>query len=163
MKKIGEKNNIHLIFKIGIFLKGIYSFVEIGVGTLTLFATKAFIVSTTLFFLRGELAEEPKDFFANYFMAMANDISLSAKYFLAFYLLIHGMVKIFLIVGLIKKKLWAYPTSIIIFSLFLIYELYRYLNTYSVWLLLLSVLDLTVIFLTIYEYRYMKSNNLFTK
>ena len=163
MEKNAEKNDIHFLFRASVYLKGIYSFIEIVVGTLTLFATKAFIISTTLFFLRGELNEQPRDFLTNYFWTLANDVSLSSKYFLAFYLLAHGIIKVFLIAGLIKKKLWAYPASIAVFSLFLIYEIYRYLNTYSIWLLLLLILDLIVVTLTSYEYRYMKSRNMFIK
>jgi uncharacterized membrane protein len=157
------EKNIHFTFKISLILKGVYSFVEIVIGTLTIFATKTFIISTTLFFLRGELAEQPRDFLTNYFWTLANNISLSVKYFLAFYLLVHGIIKLLLIIGLMKKKFWAYPTSIIVFSLFILYELYRYFNTYSLWLLLLLILDLIVVTLTIYEYRYMKSKNMFIK
>jgi len=158
---ISNGKNIHFWFRVSIILKGVYSVIEIIVGISSFFITKALVISTTLFFLQGELAEDPKDFIANYFIAVANNISVDAKYFFAFYLLSHGLIKILLIAGLLRKKLWAYLTSIIVFSLFIIYQLYLYFNTFSIWLLLVTALDLIIIFLTIYEYRYMKSHDMF--
>ncbi len=155
MKKLSEKN-IHSIFEIGIVVKGIHAILEIVSGVLAFFLTKTFLVSVMTFLTRGELLEEPNDFFANYFMTITNNISASTKYFLTFYLLLHGVIKLFLIIGLLRKKLWAYPASIAIFSLFVFYQVFRYFHTYSIGLLLLTVFDLIIIFLTIHEYRYLK-------
>lgn len=157
MQRLSEKN-IYSIFEISVVLKGIHAVLEIISGILAFFLTKAFLVSVMTFFTRGELLEEPNDFFANYFMVMANNISINTKYFLAFYLLSHGIIKFFLVVGLLRKKLWAYPTSIAVFSLFAFYQIFRYFHTLSIGLLLLTILDLIIIFLTIHEYRYLKSH-----
>jgi len=79
----------------------------------------------------------------------------------AAYLFGHGVVKIILAVGLLRGKLWAYPSALTVFTLFIAYQLYRYLFTHSVFLLILSALDLVVIGLTWHEYRYFKKYHLF--
>jgi uncharacterized membrane protein len=157
MKKISEIN-IRFAFKVSLILKGIYSLIEIILGTLVFFLSKAFLISTLSFFFQGELIEDSKDFFANYLMTAAHNISINGKYFLAFYLISHGIIKLLLVAGLLKEKLWAYPSSIIVFSLFIFYQLYRYFHTFSIGLLLLTILDIIIILLTIHEYRYIKSH-----
>ncbi len=161
MKKISEEN-IHSIFEVTVVVKGVYAFLEIVTGIIAFFVTKTFIVSVFTFLTRGELLEDPRDLFVNYFMTITNNFSIHTKYLLAFYLFTHGVIKLFLVVGLLERKLLAYPVSIVVFSLFIIYEVYRYLHTFSIPLLLLTILDLVIISLTIHEYRYIKSHNVFS-
>lgn len=160
MKKIFSEKNIHSIFEVSVVLKGIHAVLEVVVGIWALFITKAFLISTVLSLTQEELTEDPKDFIANYFITIANNISISAKYFFVFYLLIYGIIRLLLIIGLLRKKLWAYPASIAVFSIFIIYQLYRYFHTFSISLLLLTILDLVIIFLTVHEYRFIKSHEL---
>ena len=58
------------------------------------------------------------------------------------------MVKVVLVWALLRRYLWAYPIGIAAFSLFLVYQLYRYSHTHSTWLLVLSLLDVAVVVLT---------------
>ncbi len=145
-----------------VVVKGVYAFLEIVTGIIAFFVTKTFIVSVVAFLSHGELLEDPRDFFANYFMTIINNFSIHTKYLLAFYLLTHGVIKLLLVVGLLRRKLLAYPVSIVVFSLFIIYEIYRYFHTFSIPLLLLTILDVVIISLTIHEYRYIKSHNVFS-
>lgn len=155
MRKFSEKN-IYSIFEISVVLKGVYAVFEIISGVMVFVITKDFIISSVLYLTQGELLEDSKDFLANYFVTLSNNISINAKYFFASYLLIHGIIKLFLIIGLLKKKFWAYPASIAVFSLFIFYQIYRYFYTFSIGLLLITILDLIIIFLTIHEYKFIK-------
>jgi uncharacterized membrane protein len=65
----------------------------------------------------------------------------------------HGIVKLFLVVGLLRNKLWAYPAAIVVFVLFIAYQLYRLSSAPSPLLVLLTVFDVVVIGLTWHEYR----------
>jgi uncharacterized membrane protein len=69
----------------------------------------------------------------------------------------HGVVKLWLIIGLLRQKLWYYPLAAAVFGLFIVYQLYRYSFTNSLWLLVLSAVDVAVIALTWHEYRYLRS------
>ena len=162
INKIKEKQ-IHQIFEISVILKGLHAIIEIIGGVFAFFVTKAFIISTVLMYTQEELTEDPKDFIAHYFITQANNLSLSTKYFVALYLLSHGVIKLLLVVGLLRKKLWAYPTSIVVFSLFILYQIYKFYYSHSIGLVLLTLLDVFIIILTVHEYRYMKSHHIFDK
>jgi uncharacterized membrane protein len=71
----------------------------------------------------------------------------------------HGIVKTYLIVGLLRDRLWYYPGAIIVFILFVAYQVFRFQITHSVWLLAITVLDIVVIGLTWHEYRYLRSRS----
>jgi uncharacterized membrane protein len=140
-------------FRISVLLKGLNAVLEI-VGGLTLFGVSpAFILRTVALLTQDELAEDPRDFVANYFLHAASHLSLGGQRFAAIYLLGHGVVKIGLVWALLKQKLWAYPLSIIVFGAFIVYQLYRYTFTHGLGLIALSVFDLVVIWLIYLEYR----------
>ena len=161
MTTTSEEHTIHRLFEFTLTLKAFYSIIEILGSVLVFLINRTYLVNTILSFTQDELSEDPKDWIAHYLITTANTFSISSQQFIAFYLLSHGVVKLFLIVGLFKKKLWAYPTSVVIFGMFIIYQLYRYSFMHSVWLLLLTLFDIIIILLTIHEYRYMKKYKLF--
>ena len=151
-----KEKNIFKIFEAALILKAINASIEIIGGLIVLFVNKAFLITTILNLLQGELTDDPHDFVANFIVNSAVTLSVSSTYFFAVYLLIHGFVKIFLVICLLKRKLWAYPLAIIAFSLFVIYELYRLNTVHSLWLLILIILDFLIIILTIHEYKIQK-------
>jgi len=159
MKLFLSKKEIHQIFIIGIILKALNAGAEIIGGFLILIISQEFIIKAVLFLTQEELTEDPKDIVANYLINSAQHFSLSTKHFIAFYLLGHGLIKLGLIIGLLKNKLWSYPLSIIIFGLFIFYQTYRYFYTRSLWLLLLTIFDLVVIWLIWLEYKNLKNKN----
>ncbi len=148
-----REKSIFRIFEISLILKAINAAIEIAGGFVVLFVNKVFLITYVLNLLQGELTDDPRDFIANFIVNSAAAYSIGSQYFFAVYLLIHGFIKIFLVISLFKKKLWAYPTAIAVFSLFTVYELYRLNITYSLWLLGLIILDLIIILLTIHEYK----------
>jgi len=83
---------------------------------------------------------------------LAQNFSVQEQNFYAFYLLSHGVVKLFLVVGLLKGKLWSYPASLIVLGLFILYQLYRYSYTHGVGLIALTVFDIVVMALIWHEY-----------
>ena len=87
--------------------------------------------------------------------------NFGAQHFGAVYLLWHGLVKAVLVAGLLLKQRWAYPTAILAFVLFVIYQLYRYTFTHAPELIYLSVLDVIVIALTWLEYQRLRSEHVF--
>ncbi len=158
LKKSLDEKNLHLAFDITVFLKGIHAVLEIIGGIAVLFITKTSFMAIVFYITQEELSEDPKDFIAHYLITSAQHFSVSSQHFISLYLLSHGIIKIILVIGLLKEKLWAYPASIVVFSLFIVYQLYRFMFTHSIWLLLLTVLDAAIILLTWHEYKYRKSH-----
>jgi uncharacterized membrane protein len=151
---VRQRQNLREVsFRISIALKGLNAALEIVGGVALAAVSPAFILRTVALLTQDELAEDPRDLIANYFLYAASHLSLSGQRFAAAYLLSHGVIKIGLVWALLKRKLWAYPLSIIVFGAFIVYQLYRYTFTHGLGLIALSVFDLLVIWLIYLEYR----------
>jgi len=148
-----NERRIHQIFEVSVLLKGAHALMEC-IGGLALAVVSTGTIATLVNTLtQEELIEDPNDFVATHLLVLAQNFSVSSQHFYAFYLLSHGLVKIFLIIGLLKNKLWSYPTSLAVMSLFIFYQLYRFLYTRSLGLIVLTVFDLIVMVLIWHEYR----------
>lgn len=148
---------IHKTFEVGIFLKGTDGFLEIIGGILLFFVNPALINKIVITLTQHELSEDPKDLIANYLINVSQQLSVSFLIFAGYYLLIHGVIKIFLIIFLWKQKLLAYPLAMIFFTIFIIYQIYRYTYEHSSWLVVLTIFDIFVVVLTWLEYRRLKN------
>ena len=151
----GEKN-IHAAFEVSLLLKAILAIMEVIAGILTFFVTPQLLLNILHRITQVEFIEDHGDMVANYLLHAAQSLSISSLHFAAFYLLIHGIVKLWVIIGLWRKKLGYYPAAIVIFSLFIVYQLYRYTFTHSVMLILITILDMVVIVLTLLEYQQLR-------
>ena len=148
------EKEIRAIFDVSVILKGLDGLAEIILGVL-LFFNKA-VINLANLLIHKELVEDPTDFVATHIRNFLPYLSSHAELFAAFYLLAHGVIKIFLVWGLLKRKLWAYPSSMIFLMLFIMYQVIRYFYTHSVFLIFLSVFDAIIFGLVWHEYDYMK-------
>ncbi len=155
-----EEKNIRKAFKVSLFLKGFSSIVEIIGGILFLFTGS--VTSIVSFLIHSELVEDPTDFIANKIQHFLPYFSAHAQLFGALYLLSHGIIKIFLVVNLLRGKLWAYPATITVLSIFIIYQIYRLIYSYSLTLILLTIFDILIIGLTWHEYKLVKEQKVFS-
>ena len=69
-------------------------------------------------------------------------------------LLVHGVVKLALVAGLATDQLWSYPAAIVVFTGFTIYQMYQLAHHSSLFLEVITVLDVVVVLLVIAEYRH---------
>ncbi|MEI6288176.1 MAG: DUF2127 domain-containing protein [bacterium] len=155
-KKNPEDEILHEAFEIGIALKGINGLFETILGIALFFISPSQIAELALYLTRSELLEDPHDFITNYILNSSQHFSSGFHLFLIIFLLSHGLIKLLLVVSLFKKQLWAYPLGIAIFTGFGAYQMYSYFYSHSILLLILTVLDIIVIFLTWHEYQHIK-------
>jgi len=153
MKKISTKRLLHIGFDIGLLLKGLNAAAEIVSGFALMFLSPERMNYLLGLLSGGELSEDPKDLIANYLVALGHNFTADMQSFAVFYMLSHGIVKLTVILLLWKGKLWAYPLSVLVFIVFIAYQLHRYALTHSVFMLLLTLLDIVMIFLTVMEYK----------
>ena len=147
------ERNFHRAFEIGVLLKGAHALIECLGGLALAVVSTGWIVGTIGRLTQAELIEDPHDFLATHLAAFAGQFSASTQNFYAFYLLSHGVVKLALVVGLLKGKLWAYPASLVVLLFFIAYQVYRYSYTHSLGLVVLTLFDLLVMYLVWHEYR----------
>ena len=159
MKSILKQGKlIDRIFEIGVLIKALFGFFELSGGILFAISGQKIMDSFVIKLAEQEILEDPNDFVANYIIRLTNDFSLGTQVFASFYLISHGIVNIFLAVFLLKGKLWAFPTAIGLFSIFIFYQVYRFFHTYSLLLLLLIVFDIFVISIIWLEYKRRKKH-----
>ena len=152
---------IHLLFDISVIGKAVDGLLEIAGGLLLFFMNPEQLNWLVRAITQHELREDPHDVLAGFFVRSVQQLSTDTKVFASVFLLWHGAVKVGLVWALLRRQRWAYPLAIVGFGLFLAYQVYRYLHTRSVWLLVLSILDVFVIVVTWLEYKRLRSSHEF--
>jgi uncharacterized membrane protein len=150
-----DEKTFRRLFRVSLFLKAAFSLSEIVGGVLAYFISQQYLLHLITTLTQEELTEDPRDFVAHFLLQSAEQMSVSAQHFAAFYLLSHGIIKTFLIVGLLREKLWYYPLSMLVFGVFVAYQLFRFQVTHSLWLMAITILDIVVIAMTWHEYRFL--------
>jgi uncharacterized membrane protein len=155
MKTFSE-TSIRRFFRISLVFKGAFSVLEFVGGLLAYFISQQFLLNFVTAVTQEELTEDPRDFIAHYLVESAGQLSVSSQHFAALYLISHGIIKSWLIVGLLRNKLWYYPIAIVVFILFVAYQIFRFQITHSISLLAITAVDAVVIVLTWHEYWYLR-------
>jgi uncharacterized membrane protein len=72
------------------------------------------------------------------------------------FLVLHGIVKLALVGGLATNRLWSYPVAIVVFTGF-VYQVYELVQQNSLFLWIVTGLDIVVVLLFTAEYRHVRS------
>ncbi len=153
-----NEKRIHGLFVLSVGLKGFYALVEMASGVALYLVAHQSIINFLNRFMTDERLRDPQDWVAGTALKVAQSFSLETQHFYAFYLITHGVLKLAVVVGLLREKLWAYPACFVVFSAFIAYQLYRYSFTHDVGLIALSILDAFVIALAWHEYRLLRKH-----
>jgi len=157
MKLLPEKD-YHELFRIGIFVKAVDGIIEAAAGAFIYFVNYTAVNATLFSVFREEITENPRSQFWTYIIGEWHTLSISGHYFWGLLFFAHGIIKFFLSLALLKRQLWAYPASAIIFTLFVGYEFYSFLYLPSLLLGIIIVFDIIVVGLILREYRHMKNS-----
>jgi uncharacterized membrane protein len=120
IKTTAREEKIHLAFEISLLLKGLFAIGQIIGGIVAFFVSREFLLKAVSVLTEEELAEDPHDLVANYLLHSAQSLTIGTQIFVGLYLLSHGGIKLWLIIGLLREKLWYYPTAIVVFGLFIV-------------------------------------------
>lgn len=140
-------------FEVGIALKGLDGILEVAGGLLLLILKPGAIDAVTRFFTQHELSEDPHDFIATHILQYGQDLAHANKTFAVLFLLTHGLVKIVLVVGLLRNQRWAYPFAFVTLGLFIVYQLYKIALHPTAGMILLTIFDAFIVWLTWREYQ----------
>ena len=143
---------VHAVFEVSLLVKAALAVLEIVGGVSAYLVPQAVVLRLAERIARDELVADRRDFIIRYLSEWAQGFSISTRHFTAAYLLSHGVVKLWLIVGLLRGRASYYPIAIAVFGAFIVYQLYRFHFTHSIWLIVLTVVDAVVVGLTAYEY-----------
>ena len=144
---------LHYLFELGVSLKFLNGVLEVVGGILLFFSTPQSLSRLATTLLTSELLEDPKDLVANALLHAVHRLSPNAQLFASVYLLVHGLVKVGLVIALWKKKLWAYPLAGVILVLFTVYQMYLFFHSGSLLQVFLTVVDVVILLLLRSEWK----------
>ena len=147
---------LHDSFRVGITIKGIDGLLEAIGGVLLWFKVNT-LNSWLQALCEHELARDKHDIIFHHISVASQKLASGSPMFASLYLLSHGLVKVVLVVCLWANRLWAYPLTIVVFGAFMVYQTYRFTHTHSWALIILTLFDGLLIFLTWKEYQDQKA------
>jgi uncharacterized membrane protein len=148
---------LHRLFELGVVAKGVDGALELIGGLLLLLLSPAAITGTIWFLVQGELKEDPTDLVANLLLHNTRTI-VDIRFSTSAFLIVHGVVKLGLVGGLATNQLWSYPAAIVVFTGFTIYQVYQLTQQSSLFLEIITVLDIIVVILIVAEYQHVRSS-----
>jgi uncharacterized membrane protein len=143
---------IHRLFNAGLALKGVNAAIECFCGLLLAATNAAHIQSFIDAVTQSEMLHDHRDAVAAALLHASSEFSVSTQHFYAVYLLGHGVLKLIMVFGLARKKMWAYPFALTALLGFIFYQTYRVSYTHSLGLTLLTAFDCAFMLLVWQEY-----------
>ena len=159
MRVPGGRWLLDRVFWISLVLKGADGVLELIGGGLLLVLKPTQIAAIVQVLTQHELSEDPKDLIANALVRAAASLDASATLFGAIYLLLHGAVKVVLVVAVLRDRLWAYPWLMGFLIVFIGYQVYDMVVNYTWGMLALTLFDVFIVALTAREYRLHKARH----
>ena len=144
---------IDRFFTVSVILKGIDGLLEVAGGLLFLTVDPRTLNAAVRFLTANELSEDPADVVANALRHAAAHLTRDIAAFAAIYLVAHGLVKLLLAAGLLRRRTWAFPTALVVLGAFVVYQSYRVVLGHSLAMAALTVADLVVIWAVWREFR----------
>jgi uncharacterized membrane protein len=142
-----------LLFRIAMVVKGVDGALELMGGVLLLLVTQAQVQKLITAVVTHDLLGPPDGSLTRHFVSGTAEFASGNRAFAVLYLLLHGVIKLALVVALLRHWLPAYPVAVVVLGLFVVYEIYRATQTGSILLPLLALIDIVVIVLVIREYQ----------
>jgi len=139
-------------FQAGIAIKGFDGVLEVIGGILICFFKPSSLNGLIRFAALHDLPGKADEMIVAHLLHLSQSLAHGGKVFASVYLITHGLAKALLVLGLWMNKLWAYPLTMIVFGVFCVYQMHRYTHTHSIFLVLLTIFDLILIYLTWREY-----------
>lgn len=102
---------------------------------------------------KAELAENPTDFLANKIISAVGLLPQTDLSFYKIYFTAHGLLHIGVVAALLYGANWAYHVGVGVLAVFVAYQTYEWFHVGGVMLVVLTVIDLFVIYLTVLEHR----------
>ena len=147
-----REKTIHEAFTVSLAIKGLNGLAEIA-GGIAIYLTSTETIARWIAQFANALGGDPNRWLPAHLLKFGDSLTVSQHDFVASYLIVHGVVKIVLVYGLLRERLWSYPVSFVVFTGYIAYQLYRFTFTHSWMLILLSVFDAFILTLAVHEYR----------
>lgn len=141
------------LFWVAIGIKGLDGGLQLLAGVLLLFIRPSTVTGLAHLVLTRDLLGNPSGTLAIHFEAATEHFAEgSTRLFAITYLLLHGAIKLALVIALLRKVMPAYPIAAVVLSAFVVYELFRATRTHSIALPIFAAMDILIIVFVVREY-----------
>jgi len=148
----GSEHTIYELFKWSLLLKGAISLGEVVAGIGLLFIPWP-VVASFVAWLRAYASSGADSVLMTHLLKELATFTQATVVFVALYFLIRGSVKLVLIWQLLHNRFWAYPASLVVMTLFVLYQIYQLVTGGGLLVVVLTLFDIIVIGLIWHEYR----------
>ena len=153
-----DKSFVHRAFWISLFIKGLDGALQLLGGLAVIFLEPGTLGNAyrwlTRFLFGKHDGNNPE---ADFIRVTAHSFHISVAVLVAIYLLVNGIIKVLLVYGLLKEKLWVFPAACAGFGIMFSLELYR-LSVHFYWgIFILMCISVFVITMVILEWRKVKA------
>lgn len=143
----------HQLFLLTIVAKGLRGLLQLATAAAILFGATQQLPKFAEWIFRAELSQEPKDFLAARIMSLAGSIPQADLSFYTVYFSAHGALHIGVVAALLYGAKWADIAAIGVLAAFVVYQGFEWFSVGGTMLLVLTAIDLAVIYLTVLEMR----------
>jgi uncharacterized membrane protein len=148
----------HFLFLFVVAVKAFDGAVQCFAGILLLGIKATTLEHILSIITQRELSEDPGDIAAQWILSAVHHLQLSTQLFIAFFLLGHGVLKLFLAWNLHREVSWAFPISLGVLGFFIASQSMRLITVHFSWpLLLFTVMDAVVFAGVLMEYLALRS------
>ncbi|GAB3631098.1 DUF2127 domain-containing protein [Microbacterium shaanxiense] len=153
MSATSDHRLLNRVFDASIILKGISGALEL-IGGVALFFVSADQIRHLLSWVSAHaLVVNPHSALAQWIEHLADRMGADATVFAAWYLILHGVIKVVLVWALLREKLWAYPWMLVALGLFIAYQCYELVVHFGWWMFALTIFVVFIVFLTTREWQ----------
>lgn len=144
------------LFRIALLVKGVDGALELAGAVLLLVVSGDLVSRLVADVLARDLIGPPDGTLARHLVSGTAEFTSGNRTFAVVYLGLHGIVKLLLVAALLRRWVRAYPVAVVVLGVFVVYEIYRAVNTGSIVLPVLAALDVAIIVLVVREYRVLR-------
>ncbi|SFS56909.1 DUF2127 domain-containing protein [Saccharopolyspora flava] len=155
----GELTLTDKLFRVAVWIKGLDAVGQLLGGVLLIFFTPRALTRIAHGIVTRDLLGPPTGPLAGHFEEAVQHFAGGARAFVIGYLLVHGLIKLGLVIALLRKEIRWYPVAIAALGLFVLFELIRGVQTHSLILPALTVLDIAIIVMVVKEYRELRRDS----
>jgi uncharacterized membrane protein len=146
------ENTYGFFFRLGMWWRIFYGFLRILLSLILLRLVGIPFADIFYDLMSHEIIENKADFLIRTISPFLEHFSFTVTYFLVTHLVFWGFLDIILSVSMLRHRLWAFPVSIYLMGMFVLYEMYRFTHTHSLILLWVIFIDIIIIWLIRKEY-----------
>jgi uncharacterized membrane protein len=147
---------VHIAFTAGVLAKGIWGAMETAGSIFLVFASATLLARITAAFTAAEFSD---GFLTTAVTETIGGPSGDVRLFGIIYLLLHGIVNLILSLGLLRHRLWAFPTAIAIISSVAAYQTYQFAMSASVFVAGLTLFDMVMVWLIWHKWQHLLAPN----